>query len=157
MKKTLLAVALAAVSVPAAADSLIYGGLQVGSADYRGENSVVYGGHVGTGLLPFIGIEVGAWNLGSYDTLGTNTDVTSINAAIKPSIDFGPLHVYGKVGMHSWESKGLYKQDGFDPFYGFGAEFSVFPMVTVGAGYNYFKLKSRDIDFLSLNVSLHFL
>lgn len=64
MKKTLLALALASVSATAAADALVYGGVQVGSADYRSESSTVYGAHIGTGLLPFIGLEMGAWNLG---------------------------------------------------------------------------------------------
>lgn len=76
MKKTLLALALASVSVTATADSLIYGGVQAGSADYRGDSSTVYGAHIGTGILPFIGLEMGAWNLGSYDVTGAGS-VTS--------------------------------------------------------------------------------
>ena len=160
MKKTLLALALASVSVTAAADSWIYGGAQVGSADYRGESSTVYGAHIGTGILPFIGLEMGAWNLGSYDYAGGVTaDVTSVNFAVKPSIDFGPLHVYGKAGMHSWEadySAGKDK-DGLDPFFALGVEYSIIPMFTVGAGYNNFTVGSENIDFASLNLTVHFL
>ncbi|MDD9176124.1 porin family protein [Aliivibrio finisterrensis] len=157
MKKTLLALALASVSVTAAADSLIYGGLQVGSADYAGDSSTVYGAHIGTGILPFIGLEMGAWNLGSYDVAGQTTDVTSVNFAVKPSIDFGPLHVYGKAGMHSWESKGFLKNDGVDPFFGLGVEYNILPMFTVGAGYNNFTVDDKNIDFASVNLTVHFL
>ncbi|CED71660.1 outer membrane beta-barrel protein [Aliivibrio wodanis] len=162
MKKTLLALALASVSVTAAADSLIYGGVQAGSADFAGESSTVYGAHIGTGILPFIGVEMGAWNLGSYDYSGAagSADVTSVNFAIKPSIDFGPLHVYGKAGMHSWEAEGTngYKSDdGVDPFIGLGVEYSVFPMLTLGAGYNNFTVGDENIDFASVNLTVHFL
>ncbi|MUJ23547.1 outer membrane beta-barrel protein [Aliivibrio fischeri] len=157
MKKTLLALALASVSATAAADSLVYGGVQVGSADYRSESSTVYGAHIGTGLLPFIGLEMGAWNLGSYDYGSQTTDVTSVNFAVKPSIDFGPLHVYGKAGMHSWEAKGFRKDDGVDPFFGLGVEYNIIPMFTVGAGYNNFTVDDKNIDFASLNLTVHFL
>ncbi|MGR6834309.1 outer membrane beta-barrel protein [Aliivibrio wodanis] len=162
MKKTLLALALASVSVTAAADSLIYGGVQAGSADYRGESSTVYGAHIGTGILPFIGLEMGAWNLGSYDYAAGagSVDVTSVNFAVKPSIDFGPLHVYGKAGMHSWEakgSKGHGSDDGVDPFFGLGVEYNIIPMFTVGAGYNNFTVGSENIDFASVNLTVHFL
>ncbi|OCH19064.1 hypothetical protein A6E05_01555 [Aliivibrio sp. 1S165] len=157
MKKTLLALALASVSVTAAADSWIYGGAQVGSADYRGESSTVYGAHIGTGILPFIGLEMGAWNLGSYDVAGQTTDVTSVNFAVKPSIDFGPLHVYGKAGMHSWEEKGAFKDDGVDPFFGLGIEYNIIPMFTIGAGYNNFTVDDKNIDFASVNLTVHFL
>ncbi|MDD9197337.1 outer membrane beta-barrel protein [Aliivibrio sp. S3MY1] len=152
MKKTLLALALASVSVTAAADSLIYGGLQAGSADFAGDSSTVYGAHIGTGILPFIGLEMGAWNLGSYH----NVDVTSVNFAVKPSIDFGPLHVYGKAGLHSWDMSGGYN-DGVDPFFGLGVEYSILPMFTLGAGYNNFTIDNHDIDFASVNLTVHFL
>ena len=157
MKKTLLALALASVSVTAAADSLIYGGVQVGSADFSGDSSTVYGAHIGTGILPFIGLEMGVWNLGSYDFAGKTTDVTSINFAVKPSIDFGPLHVYGKAGMHSWKADGFAKDDGLDPFFGLGIEYNIIPMFTIGAGYNNFTVGSENIDFASVNLTVHFL
>lgn len=158
MKKTLLALALASVSVTATADSLIYGGVQAGSADYAGDSSTVYGAHIGTGILPFIGLEMGAWNLGSYDVAGAGSvDVSSVNFAVKPSIELGPLHVYGKAGLHSWEEKGAFKDDGVDPFFGLGVEYNIFPMFTLGAGYNNFTVGNENIDFASVNLTVHFL
>ncbi|MGR6861316.1 outer membrane beta-barrel protein [Aliivibrio salmonicida] len=160
MKKTLLALALASVSVTATADSLIYGGVQAGSADYAGDSSTVYGAHIGTGILPFIGLEMGAWNLGSYDVAGAgagSVDVSSVNFAVKPSIELGPLHVYGKAGLHSWEEKGAFKDDGVDPFFGLGVEYNIFPMFTLGAGYNNFTVGNENIDFASVNLTVHFL
>ena len=57
MKKTLLAVALLSASSAAMADSWIYGGASVGQSDYKGETDTSYSVHVGTGILPIIGIE----------------------------------------------------------------------------------------------------
>ncbi|MBL4830307.1 MAG: porin family protein [Aliivibrio sp.] len=165
MKKTLLALALMSVATTAAADSLVYGGVQVGSAEYdiasKTEDSTVYGAHIGTGILPFIGIEGGIWNLGSYSVGAQEVDVTSVYAALKPSIDFGPLHVYGKAGIHRWAAdyKGFTKSsdDDFDAYYGAGIEYSVIPMLTLGLGYNNFAVGDENVDFFSLNATIHFL
>ncbi|MGF1764591.1 outer membrane beta-barrel protein [Aliivibrio kagoshimensis] len=165
MKKTLLALALMSVATTAAADSLIYGGVQVGSAEYdfttKKEDSTVYGAHIGTGILPFIGVEGGFWNLGSYTVGAQEVDVTSVYAALKPSIDFGPFHVYGKAGVHRWAAdyKGFSKtsDDDFDAYYGVGVEYSLIPMLTLGVGYNNFSVDDQNIDFIALSATIHFL
>lgn len=167
MKKTLLALALASVATTANADSLIYGGAQFGSAETEApgsstatDESTVYGAHVGTGLLPFIGLEAGIWNLGSYTySNGVKADYSSVYFAVKPSLDFGPLHVYAKAGLNSWsaEYNTVADDDGYDPYYGVGAEISVFPMLTIGVGYNNFDVADQTIDFVALNATIHFL
>jgi len=47
------------------ADSWIYGGASVGQSDYKGETDTSYSVHVGTGILPIIGIEAGGRGLDS--------------------------------------------------------------------------------------------
>ena len=59
MKKTLLALALIGASATASADSWIYGGASVGQADLANDSSTSYNVHVGTGILPLIGLEAG--------------------------------------------------------------------------------------------------
>lgn len=59
MKKTLLALALIGASATASADSWIYGGANVGQSDFGSEDATSYGVHVGTGILPLIGLEAG--------------------------------------------------------------------------------------------------
>ncbi len=79
MKTKLSLLALALCSTSAMADSWLYAGGQIGQSDIDSENDTTYGIHVGTGILPLIGIEVGYFNHGQVDlNLGGNRgDVTS--------------------------------------------------------------------------------
>ncbi|WP_047042998.1 porin family protein [Vibrio mexicanus] len=163
MKKTLLALALIGASATASADSWIYGGANVGSSDLGNDSSNTYGVHVGTGLLPFIGLEAGYQNHGEfsgsgyYNTLG-DLKADSLYFAVKPSIDFGPLHVYAKAGAHSYDVTGdNYKEDSVDLMYGVGAEYFVFGPLSVGGSYTVFNMKHDHISSFNLNATLHFL
>lgn len=159
MKKTLLAVALLGASSAAMADSWIYGGASVGQSDYKGETDTAYSVHVGTGILPIIGIEAGVTQHGEFDINGYDTKLTSYYAALKPSIDFGPLHIYAKGGIHQWdkEVKGGSDDDDVDLMYGVGAEYFIFGPLSVGASYMNYTVGKDDVDTFSVNASLHFL
>ncbi|MDN3701546.1 porin family protein [Vibrio artabrorum] len=164
MKKTLLALALLGASSTAMADSWIYGGVMGGQNSFAGENEMAVGIHAGTGILPLIGVEAGYWNLGSFDNIKygnrnlTNMDASTVYAAIKPSIDIGPLHIYAKGGLHSYQLKAdSFKQDEVDIMYGVGAEYFVFGPVSVGASYQKFKMKDDDSDVFTLNATIHLL
>ncbi len=80
------------------ADSWLYGGVMGGQNSLGNEEETAMGIHVGTGILPLIGIEAGYWDLGSFDSVKyggrdlTNTDASTAYPAIKPSIDFGPAY-----------------------------------------------------------------
>ncbi len=67
MKTKLSLLALALCSTSALADSWLYAGGQIGQSDIDSENDTTYGIHVGTGILPLIGIEVGYFNHGQVD------------------------------------------------------------------------------------------
>jgi|LLEJ01.1.fsa_nt_gi hypothetical protein len=158
MKKTLLVLALASFATSVSADSLIYGGAMVGQSDYSGETATSAEIHIGTGLLPFIGVEAGYIDHGTFDIGADEFSADSIYAAIRPSMDFGPLHVYGRVGAHSWNSElGAVKDDGVDPMYGVGLEYFVFGPLAVGAAYHVYKMDNDDVKNLSLTATFHFL
>ncbi|ELS0751246.1 porin family protein [Vibrio vulnificus] len=165
MKKTLLALALIGASSTAMADSWIYGGASVGQSDYKGESDTSYSLHVGTGILPIIGIEGGITQHGTFgiDYSGTKRDtkLSSYYAALKPSIDFGPLHIWAKGGLHSWDKEvtGLSSSndDGVDIMYGVGAEYFIFGPLSVGASYMNYTMDKDDVGIFSLNATLHFL
>lgn len=160
MKKTLLALALLGASTTAMADSWIYGGASVGQSDFEGKDSTAYSLHVGTGILPFIGLEAGYVNHGDFD-LGANQELSasSLYFGIKPSIDFGPLHVYAKGGIHSWDKEinGGKIDDGFDVMYGVGAEYFIMGPLSIGASYMNYTMGNTDVGTLSFNATLHFL
>lgn len=164
MKKTLLALALLGASATASADSWIYGGASAGQADLGNESATSYNVHVGTGILPFIGLEAGYQNFGDFGTtqygnkLIGDLEGSAVYFAAKPSIDFGPLHVYAKAGVHSYELKGTnFKEDEFDTMYGIGAEYFVMGPISLGASYNVFSMKEDDVKNFSINATFHFL
>lgn len=172
MKKTLLALALIGASATASADSWLYGGVQAGQSDLDSDNATAYSVHVGTGILPFIGLEAGYWNFGETDInlprLGQKytAEATSVYFAAKPSIDFGPLHLYARGGLHSYDISytgptPVSNDDGVDVMYGVGAEYSILPGLTVGGGVQSFAVEvdgdSDNITTFTLNATFHFL
>ncbi|UUM31575.1 porin family protein [Vibrio japonicus] len=165
MKKTLLALALVGASATASADSWIYGSASVGQADFSGETASSYNVHVGTGILPFIGLEAGYQSFGEFDGVNyknqkLNLDGSTFYAAAKPSIDFGPLHIYAKAGLHSYkleDSSAGFKEDDIDTMYGVGAEYFIMGPISLGASYNVFTMDDEDVENFSVNASFHFL
>ncbi|MCG9577612.1 porin family protein [Vibrio tubiashii] len=162
MKKTLLALALIGASATASADSWIYGGASVGQADLANDSSTSYNVHVGTGILPLIGLEAGYQNFGEFDNIKYGSfegklEGSGVYFAAKPSIDFGPLHVYAKAGLHSYELTGTnFKEDEIDMMYGIGAEYFVMGPISMGASYSVFNMKEKDVKNFSLNATFHF-
>ncbi|MDA0126625.1 porin family protein [Vibrio sp. MarTm2] len=165
MKKTLLALALIGASATASADSWIYGSASVGQADVGGETASSYNVHVGTGILPFIGLEAGYQTFGEftdarYDGKDLDLEGSALYFAAKPSIDFGPLHVYAKAGLHSYkleDSSADFEEDEIDMMYGIGAEYFMAGPISIGASYNVFSLKEDDVKNFSINATFHFL
>ncbi|NOI24220.1 porin family protein [Vibrio mediterranei] len=168
MKKTLLALALVGASTSAFADAWLYGGVSAGRADYNGNSDTPMGFHVGTGILPIIGIEGGYWKHGNFD--GTSegkkgyAELGSWYAALKPSIDIGPVQLYAKGGLHYYNADykdGLSGNDsGTDFMYGVGAEYFVTDMLSVGASWQRFngvktKFDDKDLDSFTINATLH--
>ncbi len=160
MKKTLLALALIGASTTAFADSWIYGGASIGQSNLDGHHGTTFTVHAGTGILPFFGVEAGYTDHGDFDVAPhTKWSADSLYVALKPSIDFGPLHIYARGGLHSWnlDENGSKLDDGVDIMYGVGAEYFIFGPISVGASYNNYKLDNDNIDSFNLNATFHFL
>jgi len=157
MKKILLALALSGVATTAAADSWLYAGANLGQSDIGGESATATGFHVGTGILPIIGLEAGY----NYHGKVTNTEYSSYYFAVKPSIDLGPLHVYGKAGVHSYKANsintGTATLDGTKAMYGVGVEYFMFDMLSVGGSYQNFQFEDSNIGSFNLTATFHFL
>ncbi|OBT13179.1 hypothetical protein A9264_14535 [Vibrio sp. UCD-FRSSP16_10] len=158
--KYALAIGLMGASSMAAADSWLYAGGSVGQSSFKSDNNTTFGFHVGTGILPIIGLEAGYWNLGSFDDSVGNYELQTFYAGIKPSIDLGPVHLYGRLGAHQYDlsgNAGAQDDDGFNIMYGVGAEYFVMDMISVGAGYQRFELSHDAVDTYTLNATFHFL
>ncbi|USD66459.1 porin family protein [Vibrio sp. SCSIO 43136] len=157
MKKTALAVALGLFATTASADAFFYAGANVGQGTIDSDKSTVYGFHVGTGILPFIGVEAG------YQTLSKTPDATTIYLAAKPSVDLGPIQVYAKAGIHSWSADVTSSIDDKDTdlMFGFGAEYYLIDNLSVGASWMQYQMGGDYIkdnsDQVSLTATFHFL
>ncbi|SJL83071.1 outer membrane beta-barrel protein [Vibrio palustris] len=158
MKKTLLALALIGASTSAFADSWIYGGASIGSAEISGvDGGTAYNIHAGTGILPFIGVEGG---LNKFDDFDHRSDLSfnSTYIALKPSINFGPLQVYAKGGLHKWDQDSDFgNDDGYDVMYSVGADYEVFGPISVGANYSNYTMDNDDMESYNLTVSINIL
>ncbi|SHO58935.1 porin [Vibrio quintilis] len=159
MKKLLIGFALLGASTSVLADSLIYGGASVGESEYKGEHGTTYNVHVGTGILPILGLEAGMTKFEEVTVNSVKTEANTVYFAAKPSLDLGPLHVYAKGGLHSWDKKedGTKVDDGLDIMYGVGAELSVMGPITVGASYQTYEMDGSDMKTYQLNATFHFL
>ncbi|MDF5485001.1 outer membrane beta-barrel protein, partial [Vibrio parahaemolyticus] len=94
-------------------------------------------------------------------------DFDSFYLAAKPSIDFGPLHVYAKGGINAFNVdydgglRNLDKDDGVSYMYGVGAEYFLLDNVSVGASYQAFGVDiegdSDTVSSVTGNITFHFL
>ncbi|GEA50156.1 membrane protein [Vibrio inusitatus NBRC 102082] len=159
--KHALAIGLMSVSSMAAADSWLYAGGAVGQSSFGSDDNTTFGLHVGTGILPIIGIEAGYWNHGKFKFSGLEYDADSFYVGIKPSVDLGPVHIYGRLGANRYDlsgKAGTDSDDGYDLMYGVGVEYFIIDMISVGAGYQNFEVgDAGNIDSFTLNATFHFL
>jgi opacity protein-like surface antigen len=102
----------------------------------------------------------GSASVGQADVGGETASSYNVYFAAKPSIDFGPLHVYAKAGLHSYkleDSSAGFEEDEIDMMYGIGAEYFMAGPISIGASYNVFSLKEDDVKNFSINATFHFL
>ena len=162
MNKTLLALALLGATSLACADSWLYGGIEVGQSDLDGLHGTAYSLHVGTGILPVIGIEGGYTHHGTFSDSGTDVTVQSFYGALKPSINFGDLQIYAKGGLHAWSldadaGSRFQDDDGYDLMWSVGADYQIFGPVALGANYTNYVIDGEDVGAYNLTAILHFL
>lgn len=143
------------VAASASAGSLFYAGADVGQAELDSSSNTAYGFHVGTGIIPFIGVEAGYWDFGSFN----QADYTSFYLAAKPGITLGPVFLYAKFGLDWYDKDASYgkSDDGVDFMYGAGAEWFLGSNISLGASYTNFGFDKDDIDTLTFSATFHFL
>jgi hypothetical protein len=180
----LIAFGLAAMApITVYADSGFYAGGSLGSATISAEipdedlgevfefdeNDFAWKAFAGYNFdLPVLnlGIEGGYVDLGSPSTqlLGVpvSLDVTGWDVFGVAGIDLGPIGVFAKAGLITWDAEATVDgiaedgDDGSDPAYGVGAKFNLGSLEIRGE-YEYFDLESADdVYLLSAGFVFHF-
>jgi OmpA-OmpF porin, OOP family len=125
----------------------------------------IYGGYMFT---PMYGVEVGYIDAGEFDGKGafSNTSVEASGAyvsgvAVYPASD--RVDVFGKLGFFHYESDAqvggntVASDDGTELMFGLGLDYSITPMVKIGAEYNRVAdVEDVDVDAFWFNVRYDF-
>lgn len=145
---------LVALSSNAKADGLVFAGASLGYADIGSSDSTAYGFHLGTGLIPFIGLEAGFWDFGDMQ----RADFTSYYFAAKPTLKLGSFQMYAKGGVNIYDKDSSIggSDDGTDIMFGLGGDYYLNRMFSVGAAYTNFGFGDDDIDTLAVTATFHF-
>ena len=177
-KATLFAAALLTLPVlPAvAADNGFYLGGSVGQAnlkidDLSGDvfpdddfdaDDTAFKLIAGMRPLDWLGIEAAYVNFGEPEdtVLGQKlqADGDGISAFAVGFLPTGPVDLFAKVGLISWDSKigGTFDDDGTDLAYGVGAQFRVLGL-SIRAEYEKFDISDVDLDMISVGLTYTFL
>lgn len=177
-KAIVLAAALFALPVlPAiAADNGFYLGASVGQAnlkiddltndvfpddDFSGDD-LAFKLIAGMRPLDWLGVEAAYVNFGEPEdtVVGTKlkADGDGISAFAVGFLATGPVDLFAKVGLISWDSKisGSFDDDGTDLAYGAGAQFRVLGL-SIRAEYEKFDISDVDLDMISVGLTYTFL
>jgi opacity protein-like surface antigen len=112
--------------------------------------------------LDWLGVEAAYVNFGEPEdtVLGQKlqADGDGISAFAVGFLPTGPVDLFAKVGLISWDSKisGTFDDDGTDLAYGAGAQFRVLGL-SVRAEYEKFDISDVDLDMISIGVTYTFL
>lgn len=169
---SLLSAAMFSASAFAGGDSGFYIGAGVGQASVGdidgGEGSIRFDGSdtgykaiVGYnfGIIPLIdlGIEAEYVDFGEPDDNGIEVSGDALAAFGVAGVNLGPVGLFGKVGMASWDADvtdGIesFSDDGTDPAYGIGLRFHIASFQIRGE-YEFFDIDAAD-DVGLLSASL---
>jgi hypothetical protein len=176
-KAILFAAALLALPVlPAvAADNGFYLGGSVGQANLKidditdGISTADFNGDdtafkliAGIRPLDWLGVEAAYVNFGEPEDTVLNqklkADGDGISAFAVGFLPTGPVDLFAKVGLISWDSKisGTLDDDGTDLAYGVGAQFRVLGL-SIRAEYEKFDISDVDLDMISVGLTYTFL
>ena len=176
-KAILFAVALMALPVlPAvAADNGFYLGGSVGQANLKisditdgistadfDADDTAFKLIAGIRPLDWLGVEAAYVNFGEPEDTVLNqklkADGDGISAFAVGFLPTGPVDLFAKVGLISWDSKisGSFNDDGTDLAYGVGAQFRVLSL-SIRAEYEKFDVSDVDLDMISVGVTYTFL
>jgi OOP family OmpA-OmpF porin len=112
--------------------------------------------------LDWLGVEAAYVNFGKPEdtVLGQKlkADGDGISAFAVGFLATGPVDLFAKVGLISWDSKisGSFDDNGSDLAYGAGAQFRVLGL-SIRAEYEKFDISDVDLDMISVGVTYTFL
>jgi hypothetical protein len=112
--------------------------------------------------LDWLGVEAAYVNFGKPEdtVLGQKLQAEGdgISAFAVGFLPTGPVDLYAKVGLISWDSKisGDFNDDGTDLAYGVGAQFRVLGL-SIRAEYEKFDVSEVDLDMISVGLTYTFL
>ena len=178
MRKAILFAALLTLpALPAfAADNGFYLGASVGQANLKIDDltsgqladddfdadDTAFKLIAGIRPLDWLGVEAAYVNFGEpEDTVvgqKLKADGDGISAFAVGFLATGPVDLFAKVGLISWDSKisGSFDDDGTDLAYGAGAQFRVLGL-SMRAEYEKFDISDVDLDMVSVGVTYTFL
>lgn len=170
---TILSAALVSTSAFAGGDSGFYigggvgqasvgdidGGEGIGSIDFDGDDTG-YKAIVGYnfGIIPLIdlGVEAEYVDFGEPDDGPVKVDANAIAAFGLVGVNLGPVGIFAKAGMFSWDADATdgidsYSDDGTDPAYGAGVRFQI-ASFQIRAEYEYFDADPASLDLISASL-----
>jgi opacity protein-like surface antigen len=177
MRKAIL-FAAALLTLPmlpaAAADNGFYLGASVGqanlqiddlanisTADFDGEDTA-FKLVAGIRPLDWLAVEAAYVNFGEPDDtvlgLPLEAEGDGISAFAVGFLPTGPVDLFAKAGLISWDSKigGSFDDDGTDLAYGAGLQFRVLGL-SIRAEYEKFDISDVDLDMISIGLTYTFL
>jgi opacity protein-like surface antigen len=112
--------------------------------------------------LDWLGVEAAYVNFGEPEDTVLNqklkADGDGITAFAVGFLPTGPVDLFAKVGLISWDSKisGSFDDSGNDLAYGVGAQFRVLGL-SIRAEYEKFDISDVDLDMISVGLTYTFL
>ena len=112
--------------------------------------------------LDWLGVEAAYVNFGEPEdtVLGQKLEAEGdgISAFAVGFLPTGPVDLFAKLGLISWDSKisGTFDDDGTDLAYGVGAQFRVLGL-SIRAEYEKFDISDVDLDMISVGLTYTFL
>ena len=112
--------------------------------------------------LDWLGVEAAYVNFGEPEdtVLGQKLEAEGdgISAFAVGFLPTGPVDLFAKLGLISWDSKisGSFDDDGTDLAYGVGAQFRVLGL-SIRAEYEKFEISDVDLDMISVGLTYTFL
>lgn len=174
MSKSWTGLALLALSGPAAAaDNGLYLGGSIGDANVEIDAGLAQVDSDDTGFkfiagirpLDWLAVEANYVNFGEAEDDGLAAEADGISAFAVGFLAVGPVDLFAKGGLISWEGEvsvdgidaDVFREDGTDLAYGVGAQFRVWSLA-VRAEYEVFDVDDvEDLNMLSLGVTFTFL
>jgi hypothetical protein len=170
-KVVLLAALMSCGSAALAADNGIYVGGSIGQAQAEFEEGNVnfdaddmgFKAIAGIRPLDWLAVEANYVNFGEAEDNGIELDADGLSAFAVGFLAFGPVDLFAKGGLVSWDATlgidgvGSINEDGTDLAYGVGAQFRVWSM-SIRAEYEVFDVEDvDDLNMLSVGFTWTFL